>query len=397
MLAPTDRDLLDALLSDGGWAHASLPPTSPDDPGRFHALFGRDSLIFALQMLPEAPGIARGTLRTLAQFQGDADDDELDMEPGKIIHEYRPIAPDWLVAGDWPIRDGSLRYYGSADATSWFLVVLAALGEEATILELKPAWRAAAGWLERALDRGGGLVRSGPRTLPGGLEQQGWRDARRPAGHPHGGGIVRPDGSAPRAPLADADSQAVAVAALRALATLDGERAGYWRERAEALTETVSAMFRPDVVAVEADDNPVKGAGSQLGWLLWAEALDEASAQAAARRLCEPDVLTPFGLRTLSARSAQFRVDGYHRGSVWPFDSWLGWGGLRAQGRQAEAEAVRIGVLEAVERLGGAPEFYEVTRDGELRRAFRANRVQAWTLGAAQALRLGWDGRLNWW
>ena len=36
---------LDPLLSDEGWPHASLPPVEPGDPGRFHALFGRDSLI----------------------------------------------------------------------------------------------------------------------------------------------------------------------------------------------------------------------------------------------------------------------------------------------------------------------------------------------------------------
>jgi hypothetical protein len=39
---------LDALLSEEGWAYASTPPVEPGDLGRFHALFGRDSLICAL-------------------------------------------------------------------------------------------------------------------------------------------------------------------------------------------------------------------------------------------------------------------------------------------------------------------------------------------------------------
>ena len=73
-------------------------------------------------------------------------------------------------------------------------------------------------WLERALVAGGGLVRYGPREHSGGLTQQGWRDVRGPAADDDdGGGIVRPDGSTPRAPLADTDVQAVAYAALRAL------------------------------------------------------------------------------------------------------------------------------------------------------------------------------------
>src|SRR5829696_9289733 len=80
------------LLAAEGWAYASLPPQEPGDPGRFHALFGRDSLITALQVLPAAPGIARRTLRALAARQGTRHDPALDEEPGKILHEWRPVA-----------------------------------------------------------------------------------------------------------------------------------------------------------------------------------------------------------------------------------------------------------------------------------------------------------------
>jgi hypothetical protein len=78
---------------------------------------------------------------------------------------------------------------------------------------------------------------------------------------------------------------------------------------------------------------------------------------------------------------------------VWPFDSWLGWGGLRAAGRPAEAERVRAGVLDALARLGRAPELYAVTVDGALEPIAAANRVQAWTIGARWALEQEWDGR----
>ncbi len=101
-------------------------------------------------------------------------------------------------------------------------------------------------------------------------------------------------------------------------------------------------------MALEAGDVPVAGAGSQLGWLLWADALEPEAAAAAAARLSEPDILTAYGLRTLAASEPGFAPAAYHRGAVWPFDSWLGWGGLRAAGRTAEAERVRTG------RAGGA-------------------------------------------
>jgi glycogen debranching enzyme len=386
---------LDQLLSPEGWAYASSPPAEPGDPGRFHALFGRDSLITALQLLPARPDVARATLRSLAALQGHADDADTDEEPGKILHEHRPQAPDWLIAGGWPVRDGALLYYGSADSTAWFLVVLAALDDAGLTVELDPAWRAAAGWLERSLSRGGGLVRYGPRERPGGLAQQGWRDATAPVEeHPEGGGILRPDGSAPRAPQADADVQAAAYAALRALRVLSGDEA--WARRAEALATRIERDFGPGIMALEGDDLAVPGAGSQLGWLLWSGALSDAGRDAIADRLCEPDILTPFGLRTLSSASPVFDPQGYHRGAVWPFDSWLGWSGLRAAGRDEPAERVRSGVLAALDRLGRAPELYAITRAGEIQTAPAANRVQAWTVGARWALEHDWGARPDW-
>jgi glycogen debranching enzyme len=108
-------------------------------------------------------------------------------------------------------------------------------------------------------------------------------------------------------------------------------------------------------------------------------------------RLSEFDVLTDFGLRTLSARHPQFDAFSYHRGSVWPFDSWLGWAGLRAAGRADAAERVRRGVLAGVERLGRYPELYAVT-DAGVEPIAISNFVQGWTIGAVWALRNEWDG-----
>jgi glycogen debranching enzyme len=375
---------LDDLLSDEGWPFASSLPVGPDDPGRFHTLFGRDSLITALQVLPARPDVARATLRVLAGLQGRRHDPATLEAPGKIGHEFRDQPPPGFP--DWP--RGEFRYYATADATSWFLVLLAATGDAALVSELQPHWHAAAHWLRSALDEGDGLIRYAAGTR-GGLSHQGWRDAFDPT-DAKGGGSLHADGSRPQPPFADADSQAVTVAALRALAKLTG--AGEWRERHDAMRALVTRTFLPDVVMIGAD-GPVHAAGSQLGWLLWADALDEDAREAVAERLCRPDILTPFGLRTLSSDSPVFGATAYHRGSVWPFDSWLGWGGLRAAGRFVEAETVRAGVLAAVVELGGYPELYGVTRDNRVVRAAAANHVQAWTLGACWALAHDWDAR----
>jgi glycogen debranching enzyme len=364
-------DEIDALLSDEGWPYASTPPVEEGDPGRFHALFGRDSLITALQLLPVRPDVADATLHALAARQGAREHPGTLEEPGKIGHEFRDRAPQQFIEAGWP-DDGGFAYYGTADATSWYLIVASRRGVAAP---------EAGAWLEGALDRGGGLIRSGPGDWAA-LAQQGWRDTADPTAS-YGGGILRPDGTVPAAPLADIDSQAVAYAALRAIGS---------HERADTLRATLSTLV-PDVMAVEPDGAPVRGAGSQLGWLLWADALEPDARDAAAERLCAPDILTDHGLRTLSSESPVFEPHAYHRGSVWPFDSWLGWGGLRAAGRADEAERVRRGVLAALDQLGRSPELYAVSRDGAVEPVALSNRVQAWTVGAQWALANEWDGR----
>ena len=377
---------LDAVLAPDGWPYACAPPTDPDDPGRFHALFGRDSLITALQVLPARPDVARATLRALAALQGARVDPVWTRSRGRSCTRSatRSRRGGDLFRLDPPA--GPLRYYGSADATPWFLHVLAATGDRALADELGDAWRRAGDWLLAALERGGGLLRWGPRPASGGgLGQQGWRDADRPA-KATGGGILHEDGSAPPPPVADADTQAAAVAGLRGLAALSGS-AGHARD-AEDVAERVAARFGPETMALDGDEREVRGAGSQLGWLLWAGV----PVAGAAERVTEPDVLADFGLRTLSDRHPRFAARAYHRGGVWPFDCWLGWGGLRAAGHDAAAERVRTGVLAAMERLGRFPELYAVEATGPERIPI-ANQVQAWTVGAAFALRAGWDGR----
>jgi glycogen debranching enzyme len=382
---------LDELLSPDGWPYASAESVEASDPGRFHALFGRDSAIVALQVLPARPDVAWATLRALAATQGTAEDPELDEEPGKIVHEWWPQAPERLRQAAWPVHEGELRYYGSADSTSWFLVLLASLGDRRLAEELAGAWQGAAAWLDRALRRGDGLVRHGPRQGTGGLVQQGWRDSEDPLDPIHrGAGILDARGEMPRPPLADAETQAITVVALRALALLSGKER--WSDRAAQLAATVEATFDPETLAIAAGGERVTGAGSQLGWLLWADALAGSARQRTAKRLCDPDVLTPWGLRTLSSQHPMHTADAYHRGAIWPFDSWLGWGGLRASGRRAEAEKLRLGVLAAIETIGEAPELFAAGPAGP--QPIRiANHVQAWTVGARWALEQEWDGR----
>jgi glycogen debranching enzyme len=84
----------------------------------FVTLFGRDSIITALQTLSYAPEMAEGTLRLLAALQGSKVDEWRDEQPGKILHEWR--IGEMAHLGEIP----HTPYYGTVDATPLFLILV---------------------------------------------------------------------------------------------------------------------------------------------------------------------------------------------------------------------------------------------------------------------------------
>src|SRR3954452_6445302 len=106
---------LEQVLASDGWACASALPVDAADPGRFHALFGRDSLITALEVLPVRPDVARATLRALAARHGVRYDPVQDEELGRIVQEVRAGTP--VLGLPEPPAGQELRYFGSADST----------------------------------------------------------------------------------------------------------------------------------------------------------------------------------------------------------------------------------------------------------------------------------------
>ena len=79
----SECDLMSIMSQDaaGTYIMAGIP--------WFATLFGRDSIITALSMLPFSPAVAAGTLRMLARFQGAEVNADRDEQPGKIVHELR--------------------------------------------------------------------------------------------------------------------------------------------------------------------------------------------------------------------------------------------------------------------------------------------------------------------
>ena len=84
----------------------------------FMTIFGRDSMMVSYQALPFASEFAKATLTALAQRQGTRIDDFRDEEPGKIMHEVR--FGEMTAFEERPHSP----YYGAADVTPFFLILL---------------------------------------------------------------------------------------------------------------------------------------------------------------------------------------------------------------------------------------------------------------------------------
>src|SRR5258707_15785069 len=113
-------------------------------------VFGRRSDIPSLQALPFAPELAATTLHVLGMRQGTRLDDFRDEDPGRILHEMR-----YGELTAFEERPHS-PYYGTADATPLFVVLLDEYerwsGDRKLARALEHEARAALDWIDEYAD-----------------------------------------------------------------------------------------------------------------------------------------------------------------------------------------------------------------------------------------------------
>jgi glycogen debranching enzyme len=204
----------------------------------FMALFGRDSAIAAMQAMIAQPAVAIGTLENLAKWQSDVDDPERDAEPGKMPHELR--VGEWAHFGIVPHRP----YYGTADATPLYLLLLAEqfrwMGDAEALRRFKTVAEGCLEWIDRYGDRDGdGFQEYAPRT-PRGYRNQAWRDAH--------DGVLDEAGLSPELPIAICELQAYVYGAKKNMAPLfeawgDGGTSSRLRREAAELRQRFMAAF----------------------------------------------------------------------------------------------------------------------------------------------------------
>ncbi len=315
------------------------------------ALFGRDSLVTAIQMAPFEPEMAGHTLRVLAAHQGTKVDDWRDEQPGKVLHELR--------VGEMANLDEipQTPYYGSVDSTPLFLVLLGIASTWSGSLdlfhELKDAVHGALTWIEEYGDSDGdGFIDYKTRSSKG-LRNQGWKDS--------GNAIVLEDGQLAEPPIALPEVQGAVYLAWTSLADLferDGDdgTARRLRERAQRLYEAFNRDFwLPDeryyALCRQADGRMSRSIASNPAHALWTGIIAPEHAGDVVQRVLKPDMFSGWGIRTLSANHPAYNPIDYQVGSVWPHDTAFIVAGMQRYGYLQEAARVFSGVLEAATRF----------------------------------------------
>ncbi len=326
----------------------------------YATVFGRDSLIVALQTMAVNPGLGVGTLHTLAQLQASTTDDWRDAQPGKMPHEIR--FGELAHFGKVP----HTPYYGSADATPLYLIALHETwlwtGDRSLIEQHRATAERCLEWIDSFGDLDGDGFQEYLTRSTQGLENQGWKDS--------GDAVVDPAGAKATPPIALCELQGYVYDAKRRMAEVfealgAGERAAMLRQQAEELQQRFETAFWLEeegtyCFGLDAHKQPIRTVVSNAGHCLWSGIARPERAARVVQRLLQEDMSSGWGIRTLSASHRCYNPHSYHRGSVWPHDNGIIAAGFRRYGFAREAGQLARGIWEATAYLDlyRLPELY---------------------------------------
>jgi len=405
--------------------------------GLYDAVFGRDSLRVALDLIKHFPKLASATILKLAELQGTSYDVPSEEEPGRIAHEIRnatdPIAVKMTEERGW-----SWPYYGSVDATPEFVRTISAFCKlsdqnldflSETYFDKDGKTQTIADALIHAVDWMLNRMKNNPEGLlefktiiERGIENQVWKDSW--DAYHHSDGTIANHNQG----IASIEVQTVSHDALLDAADLyDTEIIGrhdeaqQLREQARALSGKILNIFWTDdkggyfVIGTDRDDagnlRQLKVRTSNMGHVLNSRVIDGDDEDHVRKRLAilkqlqSPEMLAVGGIRTLASDEVRFREGAYHNGSVWIWDTHHIAKGARRHGDNPEfkkfADNLDNRILNVVNTIEEFPEYIrggnEIAVNTRIidvydSTAGRINRVeqppqevQAWTVAAILA------------
>lgn len=402
------KTTLNLIRAPEGWGvYASTGPNYE------FAVFGRDSLEFAEDILPFMPDLSREIILMAAKLQGRHDNNQTEERPGKIHHEFRSHHFDHQTISHaaetvieqlkdkWGGEDGELCYYGTVDATPLFIRLVDRYVEEygdnilqAVVsdrhgheLSLHAHVRMASEWLVRQIDSSPWKLLEYKRLNPMGLPNQAWKDSET--------GYLHLDGSQANADggIAAIEVQGYAFDALLSAARLsafDEIEAEDWRNLATQLQKnTLEKMWMPEIgffaQGLDRDEagNPrqiatlTSNAAAVLDSHLLLDLPDDQRQNLATlivKTITSPDFMTDAGVRLRALRHIDLiNFADYHGTQVsWPKETYDIAKGLRRHGFDDLADDLDRRVVQAVLQSGEFYEFYYVNRDGKVKYRYRS-------------------------
>lgn len=428
---------LSLVRAPGGYGvYASIGPNYQ------YAVFGRDSIAVAEDLLAIYPALTKEIILLLARLQGQTTNDAREEEPGKIHHEYRqkhfdgesmsPVAHKVLteLSPKWGGTEAELCYYGSVDATPKFIRLVGkyVLQEGQHILQemvtgrdgkqrtLEQHVEMAVDWLSHKISTSPWQLLEFKRRNRWGLPYQAWRDSEWAYLHLDGT-PANADGG-----IASLDVQGDAYDALLTAAGLfaDNDKSHQWRQLASALQrQTIERLWMSNeqyfAMGLDRDESgntrQIATLTSSSASLLASKILDGETQRPYVEPIVETimsdDFITDAGVR-LRARRHLPLLDfaDYHGAMVtWPHETGVVIQGLHRHGYHEQASQLTDRLLHAVAAAGEFYEFFLVNQDGKVKyhyrldhpdepafhtfgKAYRPEPGQAWTISAAIHLAL---------
>jgi glycogen debranching enzyme len=389
-IRPLEKEI-ELLKSPKGYLYAGFP--------KFKALFGRDSMITGWELMEWDKGIAISAITALANLQGKRINLETGERPGKIPHEH---FDSYLVykrrKGDVPWLTKMTNYF-SVDSTPLFIIVSCLLYDLYPKFISSKIRNAIINSLEfmEYETRSSGML-SYVKSEPGkGPQSQSWRDGI--------GDIL----DRLKSPITTVGAQGYLFDAVnRGIGFLKspkvecGQLEGELKELASGLPERLENYFWDEdysyyALAFDGDGVAERAITSDPGHLLFSGVLTRRREREVIDGLLDSDMLTDFGIRTLSSKDHRFDARAYQRGSIWPHDNWIIAIGLKKRGYVKQYEEIRDRLLNAYEEMGRMPEYFGVDREGKLllteRMRIRPCYPQSWSTGAIISLMVEKDGK----
>ncbi len=404
------------------------------------AIFGRDSLEVAEDLMAFKPRLVRHILLTLASLQGVETNDLSEEEQGKIAHEYRTTVVDGKplkgvskhifeeLAGRWGGSENKMVYYGSIDATPHFIRVLCMYcdmhGEhilnelikrhDGNSVTLRSVLYASVDWVQSKLNGSSTGLLEYLRRNPHGIENQVWKDSKE--FYVHEDGVL----ANYTKPIASIEVQGLTYDALTLVSTYIPERKTELVEQALQLRgRTIELLWQPDrnyfALGMDYDDigkpRRIETMTANPAALLDSSFFNDLPAQesqkyveSVVKAIMGHEFLTDAGIRSraLSEQKVIPYWDYHGSFTVWPKETYDVAKGLRRQGFPKLANELENRLLNVVRRGRNYPEFVYVdargrvlsgppsaTQHGELILVESTNKpenVQAWTVSAVVAI-----------